>query len=52
LVDENEILEPYNETLKDKGVNERRAWAESVIKELQTVSDLTRDEFVVLAGKV
>jgi len=34
-VAENQILEPYNETLKDKGKNERQTWADEVVKELK-----------------
>lgn len=46
------IIEPYNETLIDKCVKERRAWEDMVLRELRKVSDLKRDEYIVLAGKV
>jgi hypothetical protein len=46
------IIEPYNETLKDKSAQERRAWGDMVLNELRKVSDLERDEFIVLAGEV
>ncbi len=52
LIPENMIIEPYNETLKDKSTQERRAWAEMVLNELRKVSDLEHDEFIVLAGEV
>ncbi|MFY9295915.1 MAG: DUF6884 domain-containing protein, partial [Caldicoprobacterales bacterium] len=52
LVPEDMIIEPYNETLKDKSVLERRAWGDMVLNELRKVSDLEHDEFIVLAGEV
>ena len=52
LVSENMIVEPYNETLKDKNTQERRAWSEMVLNELRKVSDLEHDEFIILAGEV
>ena len=52
LVPEDMIIEPYNETLKDKSAQERRAWGDMVLNELRKVSDLERDEFIVLAGEV
>jgi len=51
LVPEDMIIEPYNETLDDKGAKERRAWGKIVLNELGRVSDLEHDEFIVLAGK-
>jgi len=38
LIPENMIIEPYNETLKDKSTQERRAWAEMVLNELRKVA--------------
>ncbi len=52
LVPEDMIIEPYNETLKDKSALERRAWGEKVLNDLRKVSDLESDEFIVLAGEV
>lgn len=52
LVPEEMIIEPYNETLKDKSALERRAWGEKVLNDLRKVSDLESDEFIVLAGEV
>ncbi|MEN6383460.1 MAG: DUF6884 domain-containing protein [Rectinema sp.] len=51
LVPENMIIEPYNETLRYKKVEERREWGEMVLNELGKVSDLEHDEFIVLAGR-
>jgi hypothetical protein len=50
LVPEDMIIEPYNETLKDKSAQERRAWGDMVLKELNKVCNVERDEFIVLAG--
>src|SRR5690606_42128252 len=49
LIPENMIIEPYNETLKDKSTQERRAWAEMVLNELRKDSDLVHDEYIVIA---
>ena len=51
LVPENMVIEPYNETLRYKKVEERREWGEMVLNELGKVSDLEHDEFIVLAGR-
>lgn len=51
LLEESTIVEPYNETLKEKGAQERRAWAEKVLCELRGVTDLENDEFIILAGE-
>ena len=51
LVDENTILEPYDETLKGKGISDRREWSEQVLRGLIDVTDISNDQFIVLAGK-
>jgi len=51
LVAEDRVIEPYNETLKEKNVQERQKWGDMVIRELRKVSDLANDEFVILAGR-
>ena len=50
LIPEDEIIEPYNETLTDKSSQERREWAENVLIELTKVSNLESDEFFIVAG--
>jgi len=45
------IIEPYNETLRNKKIEERRIWGQMVLDELGKVSDLEHDEFIVLAGR-
>lgn len=52
LVPEDMVIEPYDETLKEKSAQQRRAWGAMVLKELNKVCDVERDEFVVLASKV
>lgn len=52
LVPDDMVIAPYNETLKDKSIQERGAWGEMVLNQLQRVSDLERDDFIVLAGEV
>ena len=52
LLCENEMIEPYNETLNDKSTAERRLWAGGVLKSLEEKHSLKTDEFVILAGRV
>lgn len=47
----NELVDPYEETLKTKSVRERRAWASRVIAQIKDVSDTQKDRFIFLAGK-
>lgn len=53
MLNEEEIIEPYNETLNRKNIAERRVWADNVIAQLEKNSeiDIENDEFIVLAGK-
>lgn len=46
----NDIIEPYEQTLKAMTAGERLAWAKNVIEELRKHSDLYTDHFVLLAG--
>ena len=50
LLNPNDIIEPYEQTLKAMKAAERRTWAKSVIEELREHSDLYNDHFVFLAG--
>jgi len=45
-----EEIEPYDKTLNKMRSNEIKEWANSVLNQLQKVSDLNKDEFVFLAG--
>ena len=46
-----DVIEPYNETLTNKSVVERKEWAENVIFELSKKTDWKNDEFLILTGK-
>lgn len=50
LLDPDEVIETYNETLKDKKVDERKKWAEDVFVKLKLLLGKD-DEIVFLAGK-
>lgn len=50
LVDLDEVIEPYDLTLKDLGSRDRQAWAGRVLAQLQRKADLSADRFIVLAG--
>ena len=50
LVGLDDEIDPYNVTLKDMPVRERKDWASKVLKALREFCDLERDHFVILAG--
>ena len=50
LLEEDDSIEPYNETLNTKPVAEVKMWAERVLTLLSEKTDLQKDEFVFLAG--
>ena len=45
-----DVVEPYDKTLNKMTSNEIKEWANSVLKQLQKVSDMDKDEFTFLAG--
>lgn len=45
-----DMIEPYEQTLKTMKMADRRAWAQDVLSALRQVSDLNADDFVFLAG--
>ena len=51
LLEETDIIEPYNETLNTKKQNEIRQWSDKIISELEKRTDLREDQFVFLAGE-
>lgn len=53
LLNEEEIIEPYDETLNRKNITERRNWADKVIAQLKKnlEIDIKNDEFIILTGK-
>jgi len=50
LVQLNDEIDPYNVTLRDMPVRERKDWASRVLQALRRYCDLERDHFVILAG--
>jgi cytoplasmic iron level regulating protein YaaA (DUF328/UPF0246 family) len=50
LLTPDDIIEPYEQTLKRMKSAERRVWAERVVSELRKSCDLEADHFVFLAG--
>lgn len=51
LLDLNDEIEPYNETLNKKSNKKIKLWAEKVIEKLKQEADLEKDEFIFLAGE-
>jgi hypothetical protein len=50
LVDPDDEIAPYEQTLKRMKSGERRAWAKIVLAELERHCDLDEDRFLFLAG--
>jgi hypothetical protein len=50
LLCSDDLIEPYNLTLKKMKTAERRTWAEKVLAALRQNCDLDSDQFVILAG--
>lgn len=50
LVEENRILEPYNQTLNEMGRSEQLAWADMVLRDLKRECRIESDHFLILAG--
>lgn len=44
-------ISPYEKTLNQMPVQERRAWSDAVISELRKYVNLDQDEFIFLAGE-
>ncbi len=51
LLELDEVIEPYNETLKDKSQQQLLAWGNQVAEQLKNRYNLQNTEFVILAGK-
>lgn len=43
-------IEPYDETLNDMKINQRKEWARKVVEQLERKTDLDKDHFIILAG--
>jgi len=50
LVSKDEVIAPYNDTLLDKSVDEKKEWSNNVLAQLKEKVSLETDEFVILAG--
>jgi cytoplasmic iron level regulating protein YaaA (DUF328/UPF0246 family) len=50
LLEETDLIEPYNETLNKKSDSDIKQWAKNVIATLSQKTDLQNDEFILLAG--
>ena len=50
LLELNREIEPYNETLNDKGKREVEKWAEEVYKQLSEKFDINNTQFIFLAS--
>ena len=50
LVSENQILHPYDQTLKEMDREQQLNWAEEVMRKLRTSCDIAHDHFIILAG--
>ena len=51
LLDLEQEIEPYNETLNQKPKEEIKLWANGVMEQLKEKSNLNEDEFIFLAGE-
>lgn len=51
LLEENDMIEPYNETLNNKKNSEIKIWSQKVIAQLSLKTDLQSDDFFFLAGE-
>lgn len=51
LLDLEQEIEPYNETLNQKSKEEIKLWAKQVTEQLREKSNLDEDDFIFLAGE-
>ncbi|SHF17529.1 DUF6884 domain-containing protein [Clostridium fallax] len=51
LLEEDDIIAPYNETLKGKSKEEKKLWGKNIINDLKDRVNLEEDKFIILAGK-
>jgi hypothetical protein len=50
LLSPDDVINPYEQTLKTMKIDQRRQWAQRVITDLRKRSNLEEDTFVFLAG--
>jgi hypothetical protein len=51
LINLDEEIEPYNQTLNKMKSNERKIWANNILEKLKKLTDIKNDEYIFLAGK-
>jgi len=51
LLEENDVIEDYNETLNTKSAPEIKEWSVKVLTSLSQKTDLQTDKFIFLAGE-
>jgi len=50
LVRLDDMIEPYDTTLNDMTKQDRKQWADSVLRQLKETVDCEEDHFIILAG--
>jgi len=51
LLDLDTVISPYEKTLSNMKVKDRKEWSDEVIASLEERCDLQNDDFVLLAGR-
>lgn len=51
LLQEDDIISPYEQTLKDMNIQARKIWSYKVLKKLEKLCDIENDNFLILAGE-
>jgi len=51
LLELDDLIDPYEQTLNAMPVREVKAWTERVLRQLRERADLERDHFTILAGE-
>jgi hypothetical protein len=51
LLDLDTKIAPYNITLNNMSTNQRKTWAQGVVRQLGSCTDLQKDHFIFLAGQ-
>jgi len=51
LLNLNDEIAPYNETLNDKSTSDIKVWGEKVVIELEKLTNLGNDQFIFFAGE-
>ena len=51
LLDESEIIKPYDVSLNDMSEQEKIDWSQKIVRQLKCCSDIKNDEYFIFAGK-